>query len=160
MLVGNRDQWGISGNGVDVFYVGRKTTPEAKQFVINWCIYYVCNCINNDLLSKKNKQNNMNKYLLHGKLTAKPALAGELANILIQASELVATANGCNLYVISKDSNDLNSIWITEIWDNKEDHDNSLKVAGVRELIMKAMPILEVLPQKGQELEILGGTGL
>ena len=102
----------------------------------------------------------MNKYLLHGKLTAKPDLAAELENILIQASELVSTAKGCNLYAISKDSNDLNSVWITEIWDSKEDHDNSLKVAGVRELIMKAMPILDGQPQKGQELEILGGTGL
>lgn len=102
----------------------------------------------------------MNQYLLHGKLTAKPDFANELANILIQASELVSTAKGCNLYVIGKDSNDLNSVWITEIWDSKEDHDNSLKVAGVRELIMKAMPILDGQPQKGQELEILGGTGL
>lgn len=102
----------------------------------------------------------MNKYLLHGKLTAKSDFADELANILIQSSKLVSTVTGCNLYVIAKDGNDLNSVWITEIWDSKEDHDNSLKLAGVRELIMKAMPFLDGQPQKGQELEILGGTGL
>lgn len=101
-----------------------------------------------------------NKYLLHGKLTAKSGHREELADILIQASQLVSTANGCKLYVIGKDENDKDSVYITEIWDSKEDHDNSLKVEGVRELIMKAMPILEGQPAKGQELEILGGIGI
>lgn len=101
-----------------------------------------------------------NKYLLHGKLTAKSGHREELADILIQASQLVSTANGCKLYVIGKDENDADSVFVTEIWDTKEDHDNALKVEGVRELIMKAMPILEGQPTKGQELEILGGTGI
>ncbi|KQT16752.1 antibiotic biosynthesis monooxygenase [Chryseobacterium sp. Leaf404] len=101
-----------------------------------------------------------NKYLLHGKLTARDGHRDELANILLEASKLIATAKGCKLYVICKDENDTNSVYVTEIWDNKEDHDNSLKVEGVRELIMKAMPILDGQPTKGHELEILGGAGI
>ncbi|AZB30760.1 putative quinol monooxygenase [Chryseobacterium balustinum] len=101
-----------------------------------------------------------NQYLLHGKLTAKAGQRNELANILLKASELVSTAKGCKLYAISKGENDTNSVYVTEIWDSKEDHDNSLKVEGVRELIMSAMPILDGQPTKGQELEILGGTGI
>ncbi len=102
----------------------------------------------------------MNKYLLHGKLTAKTGHRDELAAILIEASKLVSTAKGCNLYVIGKEKNDINAVYVTEIWDSKEDHDNSLKAEGVRELIMKAMPILDGQPQKGQELELLGGSGI
>ena len=102
----------------------------------------------------------MGKYLLHGKLKAKQGQAYQLSNILIEASKLVSTAKGCRLYVISKEDNDNNSVFVTEIWDSKEDHDNSLNVEGVRELIGKAMPILEGQPAKGQELEILGGTGI
>jgi quinol monooxygenase YgiN len=99
-------------------------------------------------------------YLLHGNLKAKEGKQNELASILIDASKLVKTAKGCKIYIISKDANDLNSVFVTEIWDSKEDHDNSLKVEGVRELIMNAMPILDGQPQKGQELEILGGAGI
>ena len=102
----------------------------------------------------------MNKYLLHGKLIAKEGHAGELAEILLEASRLISTAKGCNMYIVSKNEKEPNSIFVTEIWDSKLDHDNSLKVDGVRELIMKAMPILDGLPAKGQELEILGGTGI
>ncbi|REC62942.1 antibiotic biosynthesis monooxygenase [Chryseobacterium pennae] len=100
------------------------------------------------------------KYLLHGKLTAKPGYKEELSNILIQASQLVSTAKGCNLYAVSSDKDDATSVYVTEIWDSKDDHDNSLKIEGVRELIMKAMPILDGQPTKGQELEILGGAGI
>jgi len=97
----------------------------------------------------------MNKYLLQGKLTAKDGQRQTLAEILIKASKLMATAKGCQLYAVALEEKDANSVFITEIWDSKEDHDNSLKVEGVRELIMTAMPILEGQPQKGQELEII-----
>ena len=107
-----------------------------------------------------NDQKTMDNYLLHGKFTAKTGLADELANILIEASQLVSTAKGCKLYVVSRDKNDPNSVYVTEIWDSKDDHDNSLKIEGVRELIMKAIPMIDGQPQKGQELEILGGTGI
>lgn len=93
-------------------------------------------------------------------MTAKDGNGEMLTSILLEASNLVSTANGCNLYVISKDNNDNNTVWITEIWESKEDHDNSLKVEGVKELISKAIPILEGQPQKGQELEVLGGKGI
>jgi quinol monooxygenase YgiN len=99
-------------------------------------------------------------YLLRGKLNAKPGQSDELAAILIDASKLVAKANGCKVYVIGKDASDINAVYITEIWENKDDHDNSLKAEGVRELIMKALPILDGQPQKGQELEVLGGVGI
>jgi quinol monooxygenase YgiN len=102
----------------------------------------------------------MNKYLLHGKLTAKQGKREELAEILNEASQLVATAKGCKLYVLGFDASDAHSVFITEIWDSKEDHDNSLKVDGVRELIMKAMPLLDGQPTKGQEIEVVGGSGI
>jgi quinol monooxygenase YgiN len=74
-----------------------------------------------------------NKYGLHGKLKATAGNGEKLAAILLKASQLVATAKGCHLYVVSRDKNEQEVVWVTEIWDSKEDHGNSLKVAGVRE---------------------------
>ena len=102
----------------------------------------------------------MNKYFLHGKLIAKQGHRDELASILISASELISTAKGCNFYVVGIDKDDTNSVYVTEIWESKEDHDNSLSVKGVKELIMKAMPLLEGKPSTGQELSIIGGAGI
>lgn len=99
-------------------------------------------------------------YLLHGKMNAKAGRADELAKILMEAAELVSTAPGCRLYAVSREQDDTDSVYVTEIWDSKEYHDGSLQVEGVRELISRAMPILDGLPSKGQELEVLGGAGL
>ena len=98
--------------------------------------------------------------MLHGKLTAQSGHGEELTSILMEASKLISKAHGCILYVIGKDKDDDESVWITEIWDSKEDHDNSLNVYGVKELISKAIPILAGPPQKGQELQLLGGKGI
>jgi quinol monooxygenase YgiN len=102
----------------------------------------------------------MSKYGLHGKIKASSGNGDQLASILLEASKLVSTAKGCILYFVSIDSNDKDIVWVTEAWDSKEDHDNSLNVEGVRALISRAMPILDGPPQKGQELEILGGKGI
>jgi quinol monooxygenase YgiN len=99
----------------------------------------------------------MNKYGLHGKLTATTGNGDQLAAILLEASRLVSTAAGCRLYLVSRDAAEPDSVWITEVWDTQVDHDESLKVPGVRELIGRAMPLLAGMPAKGQVLEVLGG---
>lgn len=102
----------------------------------------------------------MPKYGLHGKLQATQGRGDELAIILLKAADLVSTAKGCHLYLVSTDSDDQDAIWITEVWDSQEDHDQSLSIPGVRELIGQAMPILAGKPEKGQVLNVLGGAGI
>ncbi|OKL39595.1 putative quinol monooxygenase [Pontibacter flavimaris] len=102
----------------------------------------------------------MHKYGLHGSLTARPGEGQQLAAILLEASRLVSTAKGCHLYLVSQSPDDAETVWVTEVRDSKSDHDNSLQVPGVGELIARAMPILAGQPQKGQELAVLGGAGI
>ena len=102
----------------------------------------------------------MNKYGLIGNLKAKEGNTEDLVNILLKASKLVSTAKGCHLYTIGIDKSDSNLIWVTEIWDSKEDHDNSLKLDGVIELISQAIPLLDEKRSKGKEIDIQGGVGI
>ena len=101
----------------------------------------------------------MNKYGLYGKLKAQPGKGGKLAEILLQAAELMRSAKGCHLYVIGKEAQGDDTIWVSEIWDSKEDHDDSLKDDAVRQLIGRAMPLLDGRPEGGTVLEVLGGWG-
>ncbi len=102
----------------------------------------------------------MYKYGLHGWLKSTEGNAHVLADIMLRAASLMKTAKGCQLYIVSTDENDKNMIWITEVWDSKEDHTNSLSIEGVKELISEALPILDGAPEKGQELTVLGGNGI
>ena len=102
----------------------------------------------------------MQKYGLNNKLVAQEGKVDELASILLKASELVSELNGCQTYLISKDLEEKNTICITEVWDSKEDHAQSLTLDSVRTLIMQAIPLLAGQPEKGHDLEILGGYGI
>ncbi|GAA4302123.1 antibiotic biosynthesis monooxygenase family protein [Nibribacter koreensis] len=96
------------------------------------------------------------KYALLGKMTAQPDQREALLSILLQASHLVSTAKGCHQYLVYKDLQTQDCIWISELWDSVEDHDNSLHLPGCRDLIMQAMPLLAGKPEK-IELSLAGG---
>ncbi len=102
----------------------------------------------------------MKPFALHNLLKAKPGQGDKLANILLEASKLIANANGCSLYMVSQDQQDTDAIWVTEVWQSEKDHELSLKIAGVSELIMKALPLLDGPPQKGNSLHVVGGFGI
>lgn len=98
----------------------------------------------------------MNKYLLQGKLVAKPGSRDELTKIMLKASELMlAKAKGCEMYIVGHGESDMNAVFITEIWTTKKDHEAALLVEGVRELIGGAIPILAEMPTKGLEIQII-----
>ena len=102
----------------------------------------------------------MEKYGLHGKLKAKPGKSDELAAILLEGFEQGNTLPGCHLYVVAKDTENPDHIWVTEVWDNKEAHADSLKLESVRAQITRAMPLLDGMPEKGTVTRVLGGLGL
>ncbi len=139
---------------------------KKEAIVLIFCLAFSCFLKVNAQESQKQteptieKMDNSIKYALHGKLVAQDGKGNELAKILLDAASLMKSAKGCHLYVVGVDKNNPDEIWITEIWDSKVDHDNSLNVPGVRELIGKAIPILNGSPEKGQEWNILGGTGI
>lgn len=73
-----------------------------------------------------------------------------------RASKLMLEkAKGCELYVVGHSEENKNAVYITEIWTSKEDHEASLSVPGVRELIGEAMPILAEMPTKGREINVI-----
>ena len=96
------------------------------------------------------------KYLLQGSLVAKTGEREKLTEIMKRASTLMLEkAKGCELYAVGHCEGDENTVYITEIWATKEDHEASLAVEGVRELIGEAMPILAEMPTKGREINLV-----
>ncbi|WNJ17751.1 putative quinol monooxygenase [Pontibacter sp. G13] len=99
-------------------------------------------------------------YGLIGSFQAIDGAGEQLAGILLQAAELMRSADGCQLYAVGQSPDQSDTIWVMEIWDSQEAHDQSLGLPGVRELIGQAMPLLAAPPKGGQALEILGGVGV
>jgi quinol monooxygenase YgiN len=49
---------------------------------------------------------------------------------------------GCLRYIVARDENDEDAIWVTEIWESAEDHLASLELPEVVDAISLARPLI------------------
>jgi quinol monooxygenase YgiN len=101
----------------------------------------------------------MNRFGLHGKLTAQPGQRDALVEILLQAADLLGSAPGCEIYFVSTSLTEPDAIWVTEVWRSETDHAASLGYPGVKELIVKAKPLIASMSDSARTMPI-GGKGL
>ena len=95
-------------------------------------------------------------YGLIGKMTAVSGERDALAEILATASEAMP---GCLSYVVARDSEDADALWVSEVWESKEAHEASLSLPSVREAISKGRPMIAGFGERF-ETEPVGGHGL
>lgn len=101
----------------------------------------------------------MPNYGLIGKLSSAPENREALVNLLTQAADLMRKIASCHSYIVTKDADDPGAVWVIELWDSKEAHDDSLTAPEVRQLIGQAMPLLKGNPE-GITLIPVSGKGL
>lgn len=93
---------------------------------------------------------------LIGKMRAHPGKREELLALLLDGTTGMP---GCLSYVVAKDPADRNAIWITEVWNSRENHKASLQLPAVRSAIAAAMPLIAGF-DSSIETEPVGGAGL
>ncbi|WP_295813408.1 antibiotic biosynthesis monooxygenase family protein [uncultured Nitratireductor sp.] len=76
---------------------------------------------------------------LIGKMRAQPGKRDALLEILAKGTEEIP---GCLSYVIARDPEDADAIWITEVWDSEDSHRASLSLPSVQAAIAEARPII------------------
>jgi quinol monooxygenase YgiN len=100
---------------------------------------------------------NENKmYGLIGKMISAPGKRSELARVLIDG---VSGMPGCLSYVVANDSEDQDALWVTEVWESKSRHQESLALDSVKEAIAKGRPMIAGFAERF-ETEPLGGSGI
>ena len=100
------------------------------------------------------------RFGLHGRLLASPGQGDALEAILLEAAELLEANADCLLYVVSRQPDDPEAVWVTEAWTSADAHRASLEEEATRALIQRAMPLIAAPPEGGVELRPVGGKGL
>ncbi len=95
-------------------------------------------------------------YGLIGRIDAVPGTRDELIDILLEGTSGMP---GCLLYVVSRDLEEPDALWVTEVWARKEDHEASLALPSVREAIGRGRALIDGFSQR-VELDPVGGHGL
>ena len=101
----------------------------------------------------------MERFGMYGKMTSKVGQRDALVKLLLEAARLLTPLPGCEVYIVNIVPSEPEAIWVTEVWSSEAEHAASLKMESVRELIARAMPMIE----RGSEsirLVPLGGKGL
>ncbi|EKF20045.1 putative quinol monooxygenase [Nitratireductor pacificus] len=93
---------------------------------------------------------------LIGKMRAQPGKRDALLDILAQGTEAMP---GCLSYIIARDPEDADAIWITEVWDREESHRASLSLPAVQAAIAEARPLIAGF-DSSTRTEPVGGVGL
>ena len=93
---------------------------------------------------------------LMGKMRVQPGKRDELLDILLGSTDAMP---GCLSYVIAKDPEDADAIWISEVWDSRDSHKASLQLPAVQAAIKQAMPLIAGF-DTSIETEPVGGFGL
>jgi quinol monooxygenase YgiN len=97
-------------------------------------------------------------YGLHGKITTHAGQRDTLLAALLNAARLLGDLDGCYAYIVSRADDD-NSIWVTEVWHSREDHQASLSHEAIRALIAEARPLIAGMSDRS-EFEPVGGKGV
>jgi len=95
-------------------------------------------------------------YGLIGKITAVPGQRDELARLIMQGMDAMP---GCLSYIVARDTQDDDSLWVTEVWESREQHEASLKLPAVQAAITQGRPLMAGFSDR-TETEPIGGHGL
>jgi len=99
----------------------------------------------------------MNQVARYGTSVARPGKGDELAQHLLAAAAELESDPGCQLYLVNRQRDAPDTIWVTELWRSQADLDASLqKIAGSPE-VAAVKDIVERWEMV--ELDLLGGKG-
>jgi quinol monooxygenase YgiN len=93
-----------------------------------------------------------------GSMKTKPGKRAEVMAIMLKGVEGLREA-GCLQYTVGASAADDVTIWTSEVWGTKEQHDASLQLPETREAIAKAMAMIAG-DFTSVETEVSGGLGL
>ena len=93
---------------------------------------------------------------LIGRMKAQPGKRDELIPILLEGTRDMP---GCLSYVVARDPDHADAIWITEVWTDEASHKASLSLPAVQAAIGRGRPLIAGFDSQ-QRTEPAGGVGL
>lgn len=98
----------------------------------------------------------MTGYSIYGKLIAAAGRQAELESILLRAAEEMAQLEECYIYLVGRNQDEPEAVYIFEVWRDKAAHQAALGLPVFQTMIAQARPMIEDMADY-PSLEIVGG---
>jgi len=99
----------------------------------------------------------MSRIARYGKLTAQDGRGRELADLLLAAAGHLEAEPGCELYLVNRQADAPDVIWVTELWRSQADLDAVLEQIKGSPDTAAAMKLIQAAETIA--LDLLGGKG-
>jgi quinol monooxygenase YgiN len=99
----------------------------------------------------------MEKVARYGRAKAKPGRGERLGRMLLAAAEEMRAEPACELYLVSHEADDPDTIWVTELWRSQRDLDRVREGLRGRAEVGAVLELTESFEMI--ELNLLGGVG-
>lgn len=96
-------------------------------------------------------------YGLVATMRTKPGKWDEVIALLLRDRSALA-ALGCSTYLVGHNDEHPDVVYVTEVWESKRAHDDSLQLEAAKAAIAEAMPMLTG-EFSGHEFTVAGGLG-
>ena len=93
----------------------------------------------------------------YGRAVAREGSADELAERLLAAADGLAGDRGCELYLVNREADNPNVLWVTELWRSQADLDAALEKIRGSDDVSAVLALVE--DYQMIELDLLGGKG-
>ena len=94
-------------------------------------------------------------YGLIGKIRSQPGRRDDLAEVLMEGSQDMP---GCVSYIVARDPDDADALWVTEVWEDQAHHQSSLQLPQVQLAIERGQPLIAEFEER-YETEPLSAPG-
>jgi quinol monooxygenase YgiN len=99
------------------------------------------------------------KVARYARIVAREGRAEEAAAILLDAAEHMREVAGCELYLVNRQADVPDTLWVTELWSSRADLDAVRE--HMRSRPSQAASLMELVSDFQMiELDLLGGKGL
>lgn len=99
----------------------------------------------------------MSRVARYGKAVARAGQGGKLAELLLVAAADLERDPGCELYLINRQRDEPDVIWVTELWRSQADLDASIERIRGSDDVAAVMALVD--DWEMVELDLLGGKG-
>ena len=82
------------------------------------------------------------KEEMYGEIGKIVAVSGKRDELIATILDGIRNMPGCLSYVVAKDASSADAVWISEVWDSKASHDQSLSLPSVKVAIAKNSPLI------------------
>ena len=96
-------------------------------------------------------------YGLISRINAVPGRCDELIRLL---SEISDTMPGCLSYIVARDVEDANALWVTEVWVDADSHKAALQLPLVQQAIERGKGLMLGVEHRFETKPVAGLPGL